>query len=88
MTTNKNIKEIPANDCKLFTTAEGRRELMKKYGESDTAYAGRNENGERVIVSIYANELIIETYQSNKWVRKDVYDENGLYSEELYCGRW
>lgn len=82
------MKTIPASDNNLFTTAEGRKELMKKYGKSNTAYAGRNEDGELVMVSIYTNELIIETYQSNKWIRKDVYDENGVYSEELYCGRW
>ena len=81
-------KTIPTADCEKLTTAEGRVELMKKYGDSDTAYAGRNEEGELVMVSIFPNELVVVTYQSNKWVRKDVYDENGLYSEELYEGRW
>ena len=81
-------KTIPADDLNKFTTVEGRRELMKKYGESDTAYMGHNEDGELVMVSIYTNELIVVTYQSNHWIRKDVYDENGEYSEELYDGRW
>lgn len=75
-------------DLQLFDTEQGRIELMAKYGNSNTAFLGNNIDGEMVSVSIYSDKIIILTYQSNKWIREDYYNDLGEYESESYKGRW
>jgi len=83
-----NTKHIPNKMSEKFNTPEGRRELMKVYGNSAFPYGGHNADGEAVLVSILPNEITVRTNQSNGWVRVNYYDENGLNAGETFDGRW
>ena len=63
-------------------------ELMDKYGETTkTMLFGKNENGETITTSIFTDHIIVDTQQSNGWVRRNVYWRDGT-REELFDGRW
>lgn len=82
------MREIEQKDLALFEDAAGRRELMAKYGDSETAFLGHNVDGEMVMVSISHESIVVATYQENHWIREDWYDANGEYECETYKGRW
>ena len=60
--------------------------LMDTYGDSQYPYFGENENGETVSISIFPDQIVTLTYQSNGWHRKNVYWRDGT-REELFEGR-
>lgn len=62
-------------------------ELMDKYREMKPMLLGKNEDGEMVTVSIFANVIAAQTFQSNHWIRKNYYYRDGT-TEELYEGKW
>lgn len=66
---------------------DGMRKLMEEYGDSETAKFGRNELGEDVSISIFRDKIIVVTYQSNGWVRKNIYYPDG-WSEEIFDGKY
>ncbi len=89
MTENTNtITTIPNHLAENFHKREVRKQLMKEYGNSSTAFMGQNEDGETVLMSINADGIILKTYQNNGWIRLDYYDEDGDYESEMYEGRW
>jgi hypothetical protein len=79
---------IPDSEGYKFTTVEGRKELMHKYGEGSQPYDGVNEDGEQVIVSISTDSVVVKTYQGNGWTRVNYYDEEGYPDGETFEGRW
>ena len=79
---------IPNSDGELFKSAEGRRLLMERYGGSRFPYSGVNEDGEQVLVSISADSIVINTFQSNGWVRVNYYDAKGYADGETFDGHW
>lgn len=81
-------KMIPNKLSMNFNTPAGRRELMKLYGESTFPYVGTNADGEEVKVSITKTSIVVQTYQSNGWVRVNYYDEEGLAAGETFDGKW
>lgn len=81
-------KTIPNELTQNFGDINVRRELMKLYGESRTAYSGTNEDGEDVLVSIAPDSIVVSTFQSNGWVRKNYYGKDGLPEGETFDGRW
>lgn len=89
-----NLKEetkmegIAQEDLILFETVSGRCKLMQKYGDSKTAFIGHNVAGELVVVSISYESIVVATYQTNRWIRKDWYDASGDYECETYNGKW
>ncbi len=83
-----NTHKIPASIGKLFTTPEGRVSIMKQYGNSAFPYVGENIDGERVMVSISTDSMVISTWQHNGWVRVDYYDASGYLDGETYNGKW
>lgn len=58
-------------------------ELMDKYGDSKFPFHGKNENGERVIVSVSKDNITVETFQDNDWIRKNTYWRD-CTTEETY----
>lgn len=60
--------------------------LMDTYGDSNTLYPGTNENGETVHISIFHEKIVVVTFQTNRWIRKNVYWRDGT-REELFEGR-
>jgi len=79
---------IPNSDGELFKSAKGRRLLMERYGGSRFPYSGVNEDGEQVLVSISTDSIVINTFQSNGWVRVNYYDAEGLPDGETFDGHW
>ena len=75
------------DDEKTFTLdppdLEGMRKLMDEYGDSETMFPGKNEDGELVFISIYHDRIIQETYQANDWIRRNTYWRDGT-REETY----
>ena len=69
--------ELDSSDYK------GMIELMKRADEFDSACSGKNKNGENVLISVNHDNITVETFQNNGWIRKNVYWECGM-SEELY----
>ena len=72
-------------DCIRFdpTDFNGMIELMDKYGDSETLYPGENDEGKLVHISIFHDMIVTETFQSNNWIRKNIYYRDGT-REELY----
>ena len=62
-------------------------DLMDEHGNTNSRFPGTNELGEDTMVSITSEKIVVETNQTNGWVRKNVYWRDGTY-EELYDGRW
>ena len=61
--------------------------LMDNYGDSNFPFIGKNEEGEDISISIFHDKIVLVTYQSNKWVRKNLYYRDGT-AEEMFEGRW
>lgn len=74
--------------AKDFERREARLALMREFGESKTAYAGVNADGEDVLLSIFSNRITVSTNQRNGWVRVNYYDADGYAEGETYSGRW
>lgn len=66
---------------------EGMRELMEEYGDSKTEKFGSNELGENIGISIFKDKIVVVTYQSNGWIRKNIYYQDGS-REELFDGKY
>ena len=69
------------------TDLDGMLALMDEYGESETLFAGENEDGERTDISIFKEKIMCSTMQQNGWVRRNIYWRDGT-REEFYDGRW
>jgi len=63
-------------------------ECMAEYGDTDTPFVGKNADGETVMVHVAKDNIIVETYQSNGWVRKNYYNAKGIAEGESFDGRW
>ncbi len=82
-------KQIPNELSARFSTIEGRKELIEKYGDSDTMYVGENEDGEMVAISIDRERgIVLKTNQENGWVRVNYYDKDGIGEGESFDGKW
>lgn len=85
MSTNPEKKEA------MFTVdpydIKGMIDVMDKYGDNDTMYFGKNENKEDVSISVFNDRISVTTFQSNGWIRENVYWRDGT-SEELFNGKW
>lgn len=65
----------------------GMLKLMDVYGDSDSMLSGKNENGEDVNIGIYHDRIAVVTFQSNGWMRQNVYYRDGTI-DETFDGRW
>lgn len=72
-----NTIEFDPNDWK------GMRDLMKRHEEFAEPAIGKNGDGERVMISINADNITTITFQNNGWARENVYWIDGC-TEELY----
>lgn len=71
-----------------FGNIKNRRLLVEEFGDSKFPFSGINEDGEETLMSISASGIVVDTYQSNGWVRKNYYDANGYAEGESFDGRW
>lgn len=67
-----------------FTDRKSVKNAMKKYGNLDYALCAENQDGEKQMISISADSVVVRTEQHNGWVRVNVYDENGYLTEEYF----
>lgn len=82
------MDSIPNKLATRFAEVEVRKQIMKEYGNSESAFLGHNEDRELVEISVHPDEIIVKTYQENGWLRVNYYDENGLPNGETFEGKW
>ena len=82
------MNSIPNELAARFAEVDIRKQIMKEYGNSESAFLGHNEDGELVEMSVHPDEIIVKTYQENGWLRVNYYDENGLPNGETFEGKW
>lgn len=56
---------------------------MGQHEKFDQMAFGKNEEGETVAISVNKDNITVETYQKNGWVRENIYWEDRNV-EELY----
>ena len=86
MSENKVKKsETAATETKLIEIDFGNRdsiiETMDKYHHLDQMIFARNELEELQAISIYEDKIFVDTYQSNGWIRKNIYHRDGTIEE-------
>ena len=57
--------------------------LMDEYSDSDSPFSGTDECGNRVLISVNRDNITTQTFQSNGWIRTNIYNRFGE-NEELY----
>ena len=57
--------------------------LMDEYSDSDSPFSGIDECGNRVLISVNRDNITTQTFQSNGWIRTNIYNRFGE-NEELY----
>lgn len=72
-----NIFELNPNDF------VGMCELMDKYGDESYPFCGTDEYGNNVLISVNPDNITVNTFQENGWVRTNIYNRYGD-NEELY----
>lgn len=84
-------KPIPAqnNDTILIDPydLDGLRKIMDEHCHLETMVFGENELGELTAASIFKDQIVVETYQSNGWLRKNIYYRDGS-RDEMFNGKW
>lgn len=78
------LNELASN----FGDIEARRKLIAEFGNSDTAFSGKNQEGEDVMISIAKTGIIERIWQKNGFMRVDEYDKNGCFVGQTYEDDW
>lgn len=63
------------------------REIMDEYGDIDYMVFGENQDGEDQTISIGQENIIVNTFQTNGCVRRNVFWYDGTV-EEMYPKKW
>lgn len=63
------------------------REIMNEYGDIDHMIFGENQDGEDQRISIGQENIFVDTFQMNGWVRRNVFWYDGTV-EEIYLKKW
>lgn len=63
---------------------KGIRELCERHTEFDVPWAGKNEDGENIQISVNKDNITVETFQSNGWTRINTYYPEDGRCEEMY----
>lgn len=67
-----------------FDDIAGCKKLMKEHGNSEFPFSGVNENGEEVLISVNPDNITVETFQRNGWLRTNVLWADDWRVEETY----
>ena len=65
-----------------------RDKLMEEFGSSTEPFIGENQDGERILIHVNPDSIVLETWQNNGWVRKNYYYYGEDFCEELFDGKW
>ena len=79
---NESIMEKAKLD---FNDIEVLRDVIKNY--AGKCGAGHNQNGEDTFCYVFNDHVEVRTYQSNHWVRENIYWLDGD-TEEVFDGKW
>lgn len=63
---------------------DGITELCKRHAEFDVPWSGHNEAGDEVLISVNEDNITVETFQSNGWIRENIYRPEYYITEELF----
>lgn len=63
---------------------KGMKELCKRHEEFTVPCVGENEDGEHVWISVNKDNITVQTFQHNGWIRENVYWINDFTVEELF----
>lgn len=69
------------------TDFNGMVSLMEQYGGKGYVAEGLTQDGEHMLIGIYDDHIVTDTFQTNKWVRTNYYWKDGT-TEETFSGRW
>lgn len=61
--------------------------ITELYGDSEFPFFGENQNGEDIAVSVLRDRVVVNTEQSNGFVRVNTYWTDGTI-EEIFDGKW
>ena len=61
--------------------------ITELYGDSEFPFFGENQNGESITVSVFMDRIVVNTEQSNGFVRVNTYWTDGTI-EEMFNGKW
>lgn len=61
--------------------------LMDRHEDYPEMLFGKNVRGEDVTLSINEDNITIQTFQSNRWIRENVVYRDGC-TDESFCGKW
>lgn len=83
------VENVETDDVLSFNSRdlEGMCKIMDDYHSYDYPFFGKNQYGEDTTISVFDDKIIVLTYQSNRWVRKNYYYRDGS-SEETFEGKW
>ena len=61
--------------------------ITELYGDSEFPFFGENHSGENIAVSVFRDRIVVNTEQSNGFVRVNTYWTDGTI-EETFDGKW
>lgn len=69
---------------------KGMLEIMKKYGDEQFPFFGKNEDDEDVMISVAHDSIVVKTFQDNGWTRENWYEliDGDIVVSEMYGERW
>jgi hypothetical protein len=59
------------------TDLESLRDLMSRYGDSDSAFFGENSDGEPQLISVFYDRIVIVTYRDDGSEVRHIYHADG-----------
>ena len=62
----------------------GMLDLMERHAEFTEICFGKNEDGELVGISVNEDNITVETWQNNGWLRENIYWKEDRMCEELF----
>ncbi len=68
----------------------GMLKLMEEHGDSEMPFAGKNDEGEDILISVSKNQITVRTMQKNGWMRRNVYtrwEDGDFTAEEIFEGK-
>ena len=81
------MKEVTRGIEIDFSDHEAMCKVMDNYHKTQTMLFGENEEGEMTTASIFEDKIVLVTFQSNHWLRKNIYHRDGTV-EEMFEGKW
>lgn len=65
------------------TDAEGMCRIMDEFCDEPGPFSGTDEEGNPVLISVNKDNITVQTFQKNDWIRTNVYNRYGE-NEEFY----